>query len=95
MKVKESEELKKVKINSKSTLFLKWDNTYVNQKLPKTKEYGVYKVHGHKFELQMVNYGEVPGFKFYKFIVNKNKLTLISVKEDEELQYSRVYQFLQ
>ncbi|WP_272148918.1 hypothetical protein [Tenacibaculum aiptasiae] len=82
-------------VNPKSTLYLRWDNTYVIENSLKNKKYGVYKIHGHKPELQMVNYGETPKFKFYKFTVEKDKLTLRSTDNKEELSYVRVHQFLQ
>ena len=83
------------KLNSEieETLFIRWDDTYVKQS-GSHKEYGVYKIHGHKPELQIVNYGENPEFKYYKFSVKKDKLKLIKTDTKEELIYSRIHQFL-
>ncbi|TDQ27581.1 hypothetical protein [Tenacibaculum caenipelagi] len=83
------------KVDDESTLFLKWDNTYVQQNSSEKKEFGIYKIHGHKPELQMVNYGENPKFKFYNFSLKDNILTLKLRDGDDELRYIRVHQFLQ
>lgn len=85
----------KMKVDPKSTLFLRWDNTYVKEGTLIQKEYGVYKVHGHKPELQMVNYGMNPEFRFYKFQISQNKLRLKATDGTEELYYTRIHQFLQ
>ncbi|CAL2101482.1 conserved protein of unknown function [Tenacibaculum sp. 190130A14a] len=82
-------------LDNKSTLFLRWDNTYVKEGTLKGKEYGVYKIHGHKPELQLVNYGDDPKFSFYQFTISQNKLFLKSTDGTEAYTYSRTYQFLQ
>ncbi len=53
------------------------------------------KIHAHKLELQMVNYGEHSKFSFYKFVISKNKLTLKNTNGNQELKYSRIHQFPQ
>ncbi|MFK8060629.1 MAG: hypothetical protein AB8B78_11120 [Polaribacter sp.] len=73
------------------TLFLRWDNTYVDYKEGRGKRYGIYKIHGHKPELQMVNYGDKPEFKFYKFSIIDDELTLTATKGKEQLIYSRIH----
>ena len=78
-----------------SILYLRWDNTYVEHNEGKRKKYGIYKIHGHKPELQLVNYGDKPEFKFYNFSVNDTLLTLKSLKGNEEIIYSRIHQFPQ
>ncbi|MCF2873986.1 MULTISPECIES: hypothetical protein [unclassified Tenacibaculum] len=95
LKSKKVDSISKKVINPTSTLHLRWDNTYVIENSSKKKKYGIYKIHGHKPELQMVNYGDTPKFKFYKFTVEKDKLTLKSTDNKEELSYVRVHQFLQ
>ncbi|TMM31410.1 hypothetical protein FDT66_05450 [Polaribacter aestuariivivens] len=77
-----------------ATLFLRWDNTYVLENYPQGKIYGVYKVHGHKPEIQMVNYGDKPQFQFYQFLIEKNKLILKSTDQKTKLELKRIYQFL-
>lgn len=79
--------------SSSITLFLRWDNTYVIQQSKEEKYYGIYKIHGHKPELQMVNYGETPEFKFYKFSISDDKLTLTNTDTNTKLIYSRIHQF--
>ena len=78
-----------------SILYLRWDNTYVKHNEGARKKYGIYKIHGHKPELQLVNYGDKPEFKFYNFSVNDTLLTLKSLKGNEEIIYSRIHQFPQ
>lgn len=82
-------------IKSNKTLYIAWDNRYVLQLESNKKEYGIYKIHGHKPELQMVNYGENPKFKFYTFSISEDKLTLTNINDKSILIYSRIYQFLQ
>lgn len=84
-----------LEIDKKATLFLRWDNTYVKQGRLTSKEYGIYKIHGHRPELQMVNYGDTPLFSFYKFDIKKDKLVLKSTDGKEELEYKRIHQFFQ
>ena len=79
--------------NPKANLFIRWDNTFVNQSVIGEKKYGVYKIHGHKPEIQMVNYGESPKFKFYKFKFNHTNLILTSIDKKKEMVYSRIHQF--
>ena len=81
--------------NDKATLFLRWDNTYVLENYPKGKIYGVYKVHAHKPEIQMVNYGDKPQFQFYQFSIDKNTLILKSTDQKTKLELKRIYQFLE
>ena len=82
-------------INSTKTLYISWDNRYILQSETDKKEYGIYKIHGHKPELQMVNYGDNPEFKFYNFSISNNELTLIKSDTKEKLIYSRIHQFPQ
>lgn len=94
-RVKKDGEFLNTNVTSKETLFLRWDDTYVIQNGPREKKYGIYKIHGHKPELQIVNYGENPKFNFYKFSISKDNLTLVSTENNEELLYVRVHQFPQ
>ncbi|WP_288955632.1 hypothetical protein [uncultured Polaribacter sp.] len=77
------------------TLFLRWDNTFIKHGEGKPKKYGVYKIHGHKPEIQMVNYGKNPKFTFYRFSITKERLILENTDGNEKLVYERIYQFLQ
>lgn len=81
--------------NSKiKTIYLSWDSRFIKQYKFGKKEYGIYKIHGHKPELQMVSYGESPEFKFYKFSISDDKLTLINTETKTKLIYSRIHKFL-
>ena len=81
--------------SKKAALHLRWDNTYVFYNFPEGKKYGVYKIHGHKPELQMVNYGDNSKFNFYKFSLDKNKLELISTSGNNKITLTRIHQFPQ
>ena len=82
-------------INSTKTLYISWDNRYILQNDTDKKEYGIYKIHGHKPELQMVAYGDNTEFNFYNFSISNNELTLIKSDTKEKLIYSRIHQFPQ
>lgn len=77
------------------TIYISWDNRFIKQFVSGKKEYGIYKIHGHKPELQMVNYGEKPEFEFYNFTMDGNKLILKSTDNKKEFNFSRIHQFLQ
>lgn len=77
------------------TLYLSWDNVYREHNLLSGRKVGVYKIHGHKPELQMVNYGKNPQFNFWNFSLIKNKLILISRDNKTIKTYRRIYKFLQ
>jgi hypothetical protein len=91
--VRLDDHMEEIKISK--TLYIAWDNKYFLELESNKKEYGIYKVHGHKSELQMVNYGEHPKFKFYHFSISDKKLTLTNKHNKSILIYSRIYQFLQ
>lgn len=77
------------------TLYLSWDNVFREHNLPSGKRVGVYKIHAHKPELQMVNYGKEPQFSFWKFSITKNNLVLTSRDKNIVKKYKRIYKFLQ
>lgn len=81
--------------SNKAALHLRWDNTYVFHNLPEGKKYGVYKIHGHKPELQMVDYGDNSKFNFYKFSLDNNNLELISTSGNKKITLTRIHQFPQ
>lgn len=82
-------------IESNKTLYIAWDNRYIKQFEPDKKEYGIYKIHGHKPEIQMVNYGDKPAFKYYKFSLKSDDLVLKSADDKEEMKFFRIHQFPQ
>ncbi|NVK51633.1 MAG: hypothetical protein HWD85_01770 [Flavobacteriaceae bacterium] len=77
------------------TLYLSWDNVFREHNLLKGRRVGIYKIHGHRPELQMVNYGKNPVFSFWDFSITKNKLKLISKDTKTIKIYRRIYKFLQ
>ena len=78
-----------------SMLHLRWDHVYVEHNMPKGKNYGVYKVHGHKPEIQLVNYGDESQFSFWNFSVHEEKLTLTSTDGTSTMEFERITQYLQ
>jgi hypothetical protein len=85
------------KINSpeKAMIHFRWDHVYVQYNMPRGKRYGVYKVHGHKPEIQMINYGKDTSFDFWKIKITKDTLTMTSTDGTTEMKYQRAYQFPQ
>lgn len=81
--------------DSKAMLHLRWDNMYVQHNMPKGKSYGIYKIHGHKPEIQMVNYGDSSQFSFWKFAITDEKLTLISTDSTSTMEFERIHQFIE
>lgn len=80
--------------NQKSMLHLRWDNTYVQHNMPNEKNYGVYKIHGHKPEIQMVNYGNESKFSFWSFSFEGSKLTLVSTDQKSVMEFERITNYL-
>ena len=76
------------------TLYISWDNRFIKEFESNKKEYGIYKIHGHKPEIQMVNYGNTPQFKYYKFNFDSENLILKSTDNQEEFKLNRIHQFL-
>lgn len=78
----------------KSMLHLRWDNTYVQHNMPKGKQYGVYRIHSHKPEIQLVNYGNTPQFSFTSFVVDDDKLTLTSTDQKAIMTFERINDYI-
>jgi hypothetical protein len=76
------------------SLFIRWDRVYEKQLADGKKVVGVYKTHGHRNELQLVNYGDNPKFEFHKFQVTENKLTTEITGKDSKLFFSRIDEFI-
>lgn len=93
--VSEEDVTKKENPKNNQTLYLSWDNVFREHNLPNGKRVGVYKIHGHKPELQMVNYGKNPQFSFWKFSITKSILVLTSTDKNIVKKYKRIYKFLQ
>jgi uncharacterized lipoprotein NlpE involved in copper resistance len=80
--------------DQKSMLHLRWDNTYVQHNMPQGKNYGVYKIHGHKPEIQLVNYGNESKFSFWSFEFAEEKLTLMSTDNKSVMTFERITDYL-
>lgn len=76
-------------------IHFRWDNVYVQHNMPRDKRMGVYKIHGHKPEIQMINYGEGNSFEFWKFEISNDTLTMISTDNTTEIIFKRSHQFPQ
>ena len=76
------------------SLFIRWDRVFEKQLADGKKIVGVYKTHGHRNELQLVNYGDNPEFEFHKFQVTENKLTTEIIGKDSKLFFSRIDEFI-
>lgn len=87
--------IKKENPKNNQTLYLSWDNVFREHNLLSGRKVGVYKIHGHKPELQMVNYGDNTEFSFWKFSIKESKLTLTSRDNKVIKKYHRIYKFLQ
>ncbi|MFY0604141.1 MAG: hypothetical protein JXQ93_09335 [Flavobacteriaceae bacterium] len=79
----------------KAMIHFRWDNTYVQYNMPIDKKYGVYKVHGHKPEIQMINYGKGNSFDFWKFKISEAFLTMTSTDNTTKIVFKRSHQFPQ
>lgn len=84
------------KMNPKNnfTLFLRWDQVFVEQNLPNPTRTGIFKVHAQKPEIQLVNYGPNPQFSFWSFDVSSSNLRLTSSNGETVLEFTRIYEFL-
>lgn len=86
---------KKENPKSNQTLYLSWDNVFREHNLLEGRRVGVYKIHGHRPELQMVNYGDNPQFSFWNFSLKGDMLILTSRDDKIVKTYHRIYKFLQ
>ncbi len=76
-------------------LFLRWDNTYELRNYPRGEQYGMFKTHGHRLQIDMVSYSKQPKYQFYKYNLENNKLVLKSTNSNKEIKLTRIHQFLQ
>lgn len=80
--------------DGKAMLQLSWDQMYIQHNLPKGKNYGIYRIHAHKPEIQLVNYGSESSFSFWNFTLNADQLKLISSDEKSEMNFERIHKYL-
>ena len=81
--------------NMNAMMHFRWDNTYVQYNMPKGKQYGIYKVHGHKSEIQLVEYGDFSQFGFWNFTFVNNRLVMTSTDNKKIAEFERIHQFLE
>lgn len=81
--------------SNKSMLHLRWDNMYVQHNIPSGKQFGIYKIHAHKPEIQLVNYGNESKFSFWNFSIDNEKLILNSTDNKSTMEFERIYKFIQ
>jgi len=80
--------------DDKAMMHLRWDYMYVQHNMPKGRRFGVYKIHAHKPEIQLVNYGNESQFSFWNFSLEGNKLLLKSTDQKSTMEFERIHQFL-
>lgn len=86
---------KKINVPERAMIHFRWDNVYVQHNMPQGKRSGVYKIHGHKPEIQMIKYGKDNAFDFWKFDIVGTTLTMTSLDNTTEISFERSYQFPQ
>lgn len=87
--------ISKINVPERAMIHFRWDNVYVQHNMPRDKRTGVYKIHGHKPEIQMINYGEGNSFDFWKFEISNDTLTMTSTDNTTEIIFKRSHQFPQ
>ncbi|WP_397446819.1 hypothetical protein [Polaribacter sp. R77954] len=80
--------------DNNAMLFLRWDNTYELRNYPKGEQYGFFKTHGHRLQIDMVSYSSEPKLQFYTFRLQGDKLVLKSTNSNKEIRLTRIHQFL-
>ena len=80
---------------NKAMMHLRWDNVYVQHNMPEGRTFGVYKIHGHKPEIQLVNYGSESQFSFWNFSLEGKKLVLESTDKKSQMEFERIHQFIE
>ncbi|MDT7832092.1 hypothetical protein RQM59_06850 [Flavobacteriaceae bacterium S356] len=85
----------KINVPERAMIHFRWDNVYVQHNMPAGKRSGVYKIHGHKPEIQMINYGDGNSFDFWKFEIVDDMLIMTSTDKTTEIKFKRSHQFPQ
>ncbi len=85
----------KINVPERAMIHFRWDNVYVQHNMPAGKRTGVYKIHGHKPEIQMINYGKGNSFDFWEFEISNDTLRMTSTDKTTEIRFKRSHQFPQ
>ena len=75
-------------------IFFKWDKRF-EIKTGKGKIYGVYNVHGHKPEVELIPYGDQVNRDFWKIGYEENSITLDLLNTDSTVtrKFRRIHEF--
>jgi len=76
-------------------LMFRWDQVFVKMDLSGNKEYGVYKVHGHKPEVELIYYKDECKREYLNYSIIGDSLTFSNMKnaETNPVTYLRTNQF--
>ena len=82
---------------NKRYLFLRWDKLFTIQHSPSGRLTGIYRVHAHRPEIEMIFYQQDKPVEKWKFQVGPDRLELISpdAKHDIKMEYRRINYFPQ
>lgn len=75
-------------------LFLRWDRRFV-MGTPRGRINGVYNVHGHRPELELIPYGEGVNRDFWKLELDRDSFTMRKLNTDSLVtrKFSRIHEF--
>ncbi|WP_163322015.1 hypothetical protein [Draconibacterium mangrovi] len=78
----------------KASIFFRWDGQFVIRS-DKGRINGVYNVHGHKPEVELIPYGDNVNRAFWTIDFNKNRITLQLLNSENivERKFSRIHEF--
>lgn len=82
------------KNETKEYIFFKWDKRFIIES-EKGRINGVYNVHGHKPEVELIPYGDQFKRDFWKILFDKNHITLELLNSDEAVirKFRRIHRF--
>lgn len=78
----------------KATIFFRWDGQFVIRS-DKGRISGVYNVHSHKPEVELIPYGDNMNRDFWTIYLNENTITLklLNSENNVERKFSRIHEF--
>ncbi len=80
--------------NSPATLFFRWDRKFVVRSSA-GRIYGVYNVHGHKPEVELIPYSDSLDRSFWRMEIGSDKISMTKLNSDSLVQrtFKRIYEF--